>query len=265
MSVASALPRWDMTVVYPSLSSPEFDQGFQNVTKSIADLGALFDELAIGQRQPAPLQEATVSAFERVITRLNDVLRDVQTLSAYISSFVSTDSRDNLAQGKQSELQQHTVKLSQLMTRFTAWIGSLDVEGLIAQSQVARDHAFALRQAKEDAAHLMSPAEEALAAELNVTGGRAWAKLHGNVTSQILVPIELDGETQELPMSAIRNLAAEPNRDVRRRAYEAELSGWQRVAVPLAAARNSIKGEVNTLASRRNWPSPLDAAIFDAN
>ncbi|MGZ3583860.1 MAG: M3 family oligoendopeptidase [Ktedonobacterales bacterium] len=265
MSVASALPRWDMTVVYPSLSSPEFDQGFQNVTKSIADLGALFDELAIGQRQPAPLQEATVSAFERVITRLNDVLRDVQTLSAYISSFVSTDSRDNLAQGKQSEFQQHTVKLSQLMTRFTAWIGSLDVEGLIAQSQVARDHAFALRQAKEDAAHLMSPAEEALAAELNVTGGRAWAKLHGNVTSQILVPIELDGETQELPMSAIRNLAADPDRDVRRRAYEAELSGWQRVAVPLAAAMNSIKGEVNPLASRRNWPSPLDAAIFDAN
>ncbi|MGZ3638898.1 MAG: M3 family oligoendopeptidase, partial [Ktedonobacterales bacterium] len=136
---------------------------------------------------------------------------------------------------------------------------------LIAQSQVARDHAFALRQAKEDAAHLMSPAEEALAAELNVTGGRAWAKLHGNVTSQILVPIELDGETQELPMSAIRNLAADPDRDVRRRAYEAELSGWQRVAVPLAAAMNSIKGEVNTLASRRNWPSPLDAAIFDAN
>ena len=31
----------------------------------------------------------------------------------------------------------------------------------------------------------MSPAEEALAAELNVTGGAAWGKLHGNVTSQI--------------------------------------------------------------------------------
>lgn len=265
MSVASALPRWDMTVVYPSLTSPEFEQGFRNATTSIANLGALFDELAIGQRRSTPLDDATLHAVERVITRLNDVLSEMQTLNAYISSFVSTDSRDNLAQGKQSELQQHTVKLSQLITRFTAWVGALDVEALIAQSQVARDHAFALRQAKERAAHLMSPAEEALAAELNVTGGRAWAKLHGNVTSQILVPIELDGETQELPMSAIRNLAAEANRDLRRRAYEAELSGWQRVAVPLAAAMNSIKGEVNVLATRRNWPSPLDAAIFDAN
>lgn len=265
MSVASALPRWDMTVVYPSLTSPEFEQGFQSATTSIASLGALFDELAISQRQPAPLDTATVSAFERVITQINDVLSEVQTLSAYISSFVSTDSRDDLAQGKQSELQQHTVKLSQLMTRFTAWIGSLDVEGLITQSTLARDHAFALRQAKERATHLMSPAEEALAAELNVTGGRAWAKLHGNITSQILVPIELNGKTQELPMSAIRNLAAEADRDTRRRAYEAELGGWQRVAVPLAAAMNSIKGEVNTLATRRNWSSPLDAAIFDAN
>ena len=31
------------------------------------------------------------------------------------------------------------------------------------------------------------------------------------------------------------------------RAYEAELAAWERVAVPLAAALNSIKGEVNTL------------------
>ena len=36
----------------------------------------------------------------------------------------------------------------------------------------------------------MSPAEEALAAELNLTGGSAWGKLHGNVTSQLLVPVE---------------------------------------------------------------------------
>ena len=64
----------------------------------------------------------------------------------------------------------------------------------------------------------MSPVEETLASELNTTGGSAWGKLHGNITSQLSIPFEIDGQTQHLPMSEIRNLAFDSNRDVRRRA-----------------------------------------------
>jgi pepF/M3 family oligoendopeptidase len=255
-----------MTPIFPSLASPEFERGFRDVTAQIAELAALFDEAGIGKTEVAPLNPATIATFERVIARLNAVLEAFRTLSAYITAFVSTDSRDDLAQAKFSELQQHAVRLSLLGTRFTAWIGSLDVEALVAASPIARDHAYALRQAKTAAAHLMSPAEEALAAELNVTGGSAWGKLHGNVTSQLGVPVELaGGEVRELPMSAVRNLAYEADRELRRRAYEAELAGWSRVGVPLAAALNSIKGQVNTLARHRGWDSPLDTALFDAH
>src|SRR5262249_43858877 len=249
MTATSVLPRWDMTVVYPDIDSPECEAGFRAVTDEIASLSALFDELRIGRmegRAAALLtQQDSVRAVDTVIERLNVVLADVQTLSAYISAFVTTDSRDNRAQGKYSELQQHTVRLAQLTTRFIAWVGSLDVEALISESEVARSHAYALRQAKIRALHQMSPAEEALAAELNVTGGSAWGKLHGNVTSQLTLSIDVAGETRVLPMSAIRNLAYEEERKVRRSAYEAELRGWEQVAVPLAAALNSIKGQVS--------------------
>lgn len=262
---AGALPRWDMSVVYPSLESSEFTAGFAETVEGIAALGRLFDELGIAKREPQPLDDETVRAFERATEAYNGVLERLMTLGAYIGAFVTTNTRDNLAQARQSELQQRTVPLAQLGTRFTAWIGSLDVEALIARSDVARAHAFALRQAAKRAAHLMSPAEEALAAELNVSAGTAWAKLHGNVSSQLSVAVELDGETRELPMSAVRNLAYDRDREVRRRAYEAELAGWERVAVPLAAALNGIKGQVNTLSRRRDWESPLDAAIFDAS
>jgi len=261
----TTLPHWDMSPIFPGLDSPEFAQGFREVTSEIEALATLFDQEGIAKQEPAPLTPATVASFERVTVRLNAALDRFRTLSAYISAFVSTDSRDNLAQARYSELQQHAVRLSQLGTRFTAWIGSLDVEALIAASPVARDHAFALRQGQIAAAHLMSPAEEALAAELNVTAGSAWGKLHGNLTSQLGVPVELEGSVRELPMSAVRNLAFEPDRPVRQRAYQAELVGWARVAVPLAAAMNSIKGQVNILARHRGWDSPLDAVLFDAH
>ncbi|HEX6508178.1 MAG TPA: M3 family oligoendopeptidase, partial [Chloroflexota bacterium] len=63
----------------------------------------------------------------------------------------------------------------------------------------------------------------------------------------------------------IRNLAYEPDRDRRRQAYEAEIEAWKRVAVPLAAAINSIKGESNVTSSRRGWSSVLDATLFQNN
>jgi len=259
------LPHWDMTPIFPSLESAEFAQGFGEVASEIEALAALFDQEGIAKQQPAALAPATIAAFERVTDHLNDTLDRFRTMSAYITAFVTTDSRDTLAQARYSELQQHAVRLAQLGTRFTAWIGSLDVEALIAASPVARDHAFALRQNQIAAAHLMSPVEEALAAELNVTGGSAWGKLHGNLTSQLAVPVELEGSVHELPMSAVRNLAYEMDREVRCRAYEAELAGWARFGVPLAAAMNSIKGQVNTLARHRGWETPLDTALFDAH
>ena len=259
---AGTLPHWDMTVVYPSLASPEFEEGLRAAIASIDRLVALFDEHHVGAGAPGTLDGATIRAFDGVVEAYNQVLADVRTLRAYIAGFVATDSRDELAQVKRSELEQHAVKLSMLNSRFTAWVGSLDIEALIGRSAVAREHAFLLRKSKERAAHLMSPPEEALAAELDLTGSAAWAKLHHNFTSQLLVPIELDGARQALPMSEIRNLAFDPDREVRRRGYEAELATWKQAALPLAAALNSIKGEMNTLSRRRQWDSPLEVALF---
>ena len=266
MSTTKPLPHWDMTVIYPSMNSKEFTDGFSNAVRDINNLAKLFDAHHIMKPATAPaLNPDIIQAFETVIERYNAVLESTETLGVYIMCFVTTNSHDTLAQAKLSQLQQAMLILSQLGTRLTAWIGSLDVEALIERSTLAREHAFMLRKAKTQAAHLMTPAEENLASELNLSAGTAWEKLHGDVTSQLIVSLKLSGKTQELPMSMIRNLAFEPDREVRRSAYEAELAGWKRVALPLAAAINSIKGEVNVLAKRRGWESPLEASLLDNN
>lgn len=259
-SAPPALPHWDMTTVYPDLQSPQFEEAFQSCITAIADLTALFDRYGIARRERAPLDDASVEAFEVVVARFDAVLRQMQTIMAYIHGFVATDSRDDAAQARQSEAQQFGMRLEQLNTRFIAWLGSLDVEALIARSAAARDHAYLLTLAQQEAAHMMSPGEEALATELDLTSGTAWGELHSNLTSQIMVRVE--GQPADLPMSAVRNLALDPDRQTRRRAYEAELAAWERSALPLAAALNSIKGEVNTLSARRGWESPLDASLL---
>lgn len=261
----SALPHWDMSVVYPGLASAEFENGFQSAVRSIDQLVALFDQYDVVGREPFSVDSATVEAFETVIDRYNAVLAETHTLETYIACFVHTDSRNELAQAKLSELKQHTGQLSLLSTRFAAWIASLDLEALLELSPIARAHAFMLQKARQRAGYLMPPAEEALATEMCLTGSSAWTSLWNTFTSQLTITLEIDGKTQDLPMSSVRKLAYDSDRAVRRRAYEAELAAWERAAIPLVAALNGIKGEQNVLAKRRGWASPLDAALFENN
>lgn len=265
MDKNKTLPRWDMSVIYPSLDSPQFERDFRALMRSIEDLYGLFEEFEIQKTESPPDTAAAAKTFDYVAKQLNELMESHRMLTAYVYGFVTTDSRDDFAQARLSELQKHSVKLTQCITRFTAWIGSLDVEALIGASEYAQDHAFALRKAKVDAEHLMSPVEEALAVEMRLTGGTAWGKLHGNITSQITVPVELEGETQELTMSETRNLAYDKNRETRRAGFEAEMKAWAKHALPLAAAMNSIKGETALLARKRGWESALHAAVFQNN
>jgi oligoendopeptidase F len=260
-TTTAELPRWDLQSVFPGVRSPELDAAVAEVVGSIEALGLRFDELAIdGDGQPSA--DDAARAFDELIDRLNATVDHFSTIGAYVTCLVTADSRDAEAQARQSELRLLGVSLEKLFTRLTAWIGTVDVDALVERSEPARAHEFTLRRAKVEATHLMSAAEEDLIAELGPSGGAAWNKLYGTVTSQISVPFERDGTTDELPITAIRNLAYDPDPDIRRRGYEAELDAWQRWSVPLAAAMNSIKGEVNTLARRRGWESALEESLF---
>ena len=49
-----SLPRWDMSVVYPGVESPEFDRDFRRLANEVADLGALKDARRSSRPTPSP-------------------------------------------------------------------------------------------------------------------------------------------------------------------------------------------------------------------
>ena len=256
------LPRWDMSVVYPGLDSPEFERDLRSFVRALDELEGLFDEAQINRTDTPLNADLAAGILERVLPPYNALNDQAWTLGAYVYAFVSVDSRDEYAQARLSELERHTVRLSKLHTRLTAWAGSQDVDALLERSEQARQHAYWLQRARVVAEHMMSPAEESLAAEMRLTGSAAWVKLHGNLTSQIQATVVLRGEQQTLTMSMLRNLAYDSDREVRRAAYEAELQAWAQHATPIASALNAIVGETNLLMRKRGWDSALHASLF---
>lgn len=258
MATSVAAPRWDLSFLFNSPTSHEFDLACDNCYAELEALNATFENLGIlkGERDAD-----AGNTFAKAASALNDYLLAQRRIGAYLHGLITTDSNDADAQAKLSAFQAKTTQLPKLSTAFTAWIGAQDIDAMLAASPAAKDYEHLLRKSAEAATHLMSPAEEALASDLGLTGSTAWQKLHGNMTSQL--EVEVGGET--IPMSVVRNRAYDPDRDVRRDAYMAELDAWKKVEVPLAACMNSIKGEVCLLAKKRNWSSPVAMACFNAN
>lgn len=95
---------------------------------------------------------------------------------------------------------------------------------------------------------------------MNISGASAWETLRDNLTSS--VKVEYDGGVTNL--SAIRNLAYDPDPAVRKSAYEAELACYDKIKDSVAFALNSIKMQVINECQVRGYASPLDKALYQS-
>jgi pepF/M3 family oligoendopeptidase len=255
---SQALLHWDVSNVYPALESEEFREA---VSQLEADLDELDDYLSVhgiqrGGDVPNGGAIAVAATMGGYLERMNALLRLYRTLDSYVYSFYSTDSHNTTARRLLSELQVLLVRLERQEVQFRGWIGTVAEQASLFQAALAtegpaQEHIFYLKETAEQSRYLMSVAEETLAAELSLSGSRAWQKLQEVVTSQVMVPFERDGRVEDLPIAVLQNLRTDADGEVRRRAFEAELAAWERVREPLAACLNGVKGTVNTLNARR--------------
>lgn len=256
---SGTLPHWDMSTVYPGLESPEF-------VAASAEVGTMLERLesTLGAAEAVEDQRSAGIAdhFDGLIAATEAAGSLIFRNQAFVYGHLSVDTRNETAQARMSEIQIQMARMTKGMTRLTAWLGTVDPEALYAGSAKASGYRYQIERAQIEARHLMSALEEDLAAELGISGGSAWGKLQEDVSSQLLVPFARDGdEVEQLPMSEIRNLAMDADRDVRRRAYEAELAIWKHWETPVAAALNGVTGTHATLVTRRGWDTVLDEAL----
>lgn len=253
------LPTWDLSPIFSGIDSKDFEDAFAYVGEEIDELMVLFDKHQVG------VTDGTLppgAAFDEILRGISGLSDRIEIVYAFIYGLVSTDARDAKAQAKLSELQDYLVELSKLSSRLTAWLGSFQPEQILEASAEARASEFFVRRVGLEARHQMSLQEEDLAASLSPTGASAWSKLHSDVTSTLLVEVEVQEGLQQLPMSAVRALAYDSDEQKRRSAYQAELQAWETVEVPLAAALNSVKGAGNVLNFRRRWASSIESSLF---
>lgn len=182
-------------------------------------------------------------------------------LGAYISLRQSTNTADAQTVSLMSQLNQKCSCISKTMAIYNHYIADVDhLDSCIEQDAYLKEYAYLLKTTKEDSAYLLSDEVEEVLAKMNISGGDAWASLQKFLTSTV----EVDYKDEKTTLSQIRNMAYDPDGQVRKAAYEAELAAYDKIKDAVAFSLNNIKSQVNTECELRGYASPLDMTLHQS-
>ncbi len=245
---------WDLTPLYSSFDSEEYQRDLKDFENIIEEL-LKWTEENLSSTDDAPQKVKTFLEKYIAIEEKGEKLGDF----AFLTMSVEADNAD--AARYADKIQVLASKLVPAIVRFERFLASIENFDEILTSDIAKEHEYLLRKRREHARRLLSEAEEELIAQLKTTGGYAWSRLRGTLTAKLTGTIEIDGEKKELSINTLRNMAYDKDKNIRKKAYEAELAAYPKVEDGVASALNSIKGEYLFIIKKRHYNDPLEATL----
>lgn len=241
---------WNLEIMYKGYDDPKYINDNKKVLEIINELNELVKELNV---------DNAVSIIEKEL-RLEEELNSVLSeLFSYSSLRASTNVNDYEALGEMGKLQmvlQETVAAS---VAFSKFLTNVDLDKLAKTSELIKTYLFILKNNQEEASHMLSDKEEVLASRLSLVGSNSWGDLQSQLTANLSIKVE--GFEENMPLSAVRNLAYDHSEKVRKAAYEAELAAYKQIEDSVAMALNNIKREVNIMMPLRGYKDALEKTL----
>ncbi|MDO5516111.1 MAG: M3 family oligoendopeptidase [Clostridium sp.] len=249
---------WSLKEIYASFESNEF----QNDLKKLDELINEINEFSQNLRKEKKYE---VENLEKYINYFSEFTELKNRLSMYINLSLSVNTKDSLGLKYSDIIENKLTNIVESSTKLQRYISCIeDICSVIKQSDLLKEHEFMLKEIVENSRYLLSDKEENIIASMKNSGSSAWVKLKDNLISNLTVDIEQDGENKQLPLTVVLNMAYDDQKDVRKKAYEAEIASYKKVEEGVCAALNGIKGEVLTVCDLRGYKSPLEESILNS-
>ena len=241
--------QWDLTILYNGFDDPSFAAditAFDGTIAEVIDFASNYCDLSAEQLLTKHIElETKLTALAEKLIIYANLRYSANTADSEAASMMG------VLMGKLSAIAAPSAAINKAIA------GIENIEEIIGQNELLKEHSYHLLSIVKNSKHLLSDAEESLFAEMNISGASAWSDLQSSLTSSLKV----DYKGEEITLSSVRNLAYDPDAEVRRAAYEAELKAYSKVETSVAFALNSIKLQVIGEAARRGYSSPLAKAL----
>jgi len=237
--------RWNLDPIYRGFDDPAFAGDMRKLEAVVSESKAFADNLS--NTEPLEGLKAGIDLLEKIQLYAG-------RLAEYAMLRQAADTKNPEAGSRLGQILNLISETAAPEATFKEWAAGLpNLKELVQSDDVLKEYDFLFTNIAKSSQYLLGSKGEQIAAKLQLSGGNAWGDLQQYLTSTVTV--EYRGQTTNL--SAIRNLAYDPDPQVRKDAYEAELACYEKIKDAVAFALNSIKLETISDCELRGYASPL--------
>jgi pepF/M3 family oligoendopeptidase len=242
---------WSLDSLYKGYDDPGFSEDMEKAAKCIEEMNEFSRDLS-GDRE---------ENLKKILRLFEDqeLLFDRLYSFCGLKSSVNTNDMESASYlGKLMALMSNGTKAETVLKKYIS--ETENVEELAEKDPLFKEYKYYIEKAIDDARYQLSDEVEEALAKMNISGGDAWENLQSSLTSNLKV--DYDGKT--ITLSDVRNLAYDPDPEVRKKAYDAEIASYEKIKEPVAFSLNSIKKETLTFCELRGFESPLEKTLHQS-
>lgn len=182
----------------------------------------------------------------------------VEKVYAYISLTMNAHTDNHEAIKYASVIENLLASFADTQAQIQKWIAQFDFTHM--NHSYIDEHRFVLNEIKQHNQYLLDDQSESVLANMKTTGSSAWLKYKDQLISSMKIIVD----HQEYALTEVLNMAYSKDKEVRKKAYQAEIASYKDVELGVASALNAIKGEAITVAKLRGYDSVLQRTLIDS-
>ena len=238
--------KWNLNELYQSFDDEQFLNDMKQIEVILEDM----------KKYPTLThEEKYLKDYLQHDNMLNDL---VEKVYAYISLTMSANTNDRDAIQYASVIENILASFADTSAKIQKWIGKFSIDSI--DDPYIQEHMFVLKQMQKNNQYLLDDESEAVLAQMKTTGSSAWLKYKDQLISSMKVTID----NQEYPLTQVLNMAYSKDKEVRKKAYLAEINAYSLIEEGIASALNAIKGEALTVTKLRGYDSVLERTLIDS-
>ncbi len=247
-------PTWDLEPIFPNGSkSQEFKVHRRKVKTDLEQAASMLGSL------PDSIDKSSLSKWVEFILTLQSTLADIELILAFAGCATAQNVDDADAHAAEAEGDRFHGEWKKLLAGLESRSLKQSDEqwAMLTNAPEMTGLQFHLDELRRIARSKMPVEKEELALELAVNGYHAWNRLYDKMAGDLRAEFEEDGEIKKLSMGQLATKMSSPDRQIRKRAFQAMVSAWDTRADLAAMVLNAQGGFRLSLYKHRNWDSIL--------